>query len=376
MLYRKSCHDYLCPILFIFHLAESRTAQAVRTLSAHAIFDLPCIYGPSSGGKKRTLTRKKVRVPKLGDDTCPLRRRLSTLPDKRNIKPFLNRFFMAIINKETCVIVQGITGTQGSFHTTLMKEYGTNIVAGVTPGKAGQQVEGIPVFDSVADALKEHPAEFSIIFIPARVCKAACLEALDNGLNIVVITEGMPVHDALEVVRKAKDLSKIMIGPNCPGLIVPGEAKIGIMPSHIFTKGTIGVISRSGTLTYEIINSLTKAGLGQSTAIGIGGDAIIGTDFIEALQILENDQETEKIVLIGEIGGDAEERAAVFIKENVKKPVVAYITGRTAPEGKRMGHAGAVISGNTGTAKSKIEALQDAGVKVAELPSDIAGFFH
>ncbi len=279
-----------------------------------------------------------------------------------------------IVNKDTKVIVQGITGKQGSFHTKLMLEYGTNIVAGVTPGKAGQQVEGIPVFNSVKDALKEHEADFSIIFVPAKFAKDAAIEALENRLNIVVISEMIPVHDVLDIVKAAD--GKIVIGPNCPGIISPGESKLGIMPGHVFKKGNIGVVSRSGTLTYEIVNELTRNGIGQSTVIGIGGDSVIGTNFIDALKEFEKDKETEAIVLIGEIGGDLEEKAAEFIKKNITKKVVAYIAGRTAPPGKRMGHAGAVISGSSGTAKAKTQALEKNGVKVAKLPSEIVKLLH
>ena len=276
-----------------------------------------------------------------------------------------------IINKNTKVIVQGITGQQGSFHTKLMKEYGTTIVAGVTPGKGGQFFEGIPVFNSVREALEKHKADFTINFVPAKFAKTAALDALDSKLNSVIITEGIPILDSIEIMKNAKEKKLAVIGPNCPGLITPEECKIGIMPSHIFKKGNIGLVSRSGTLTYEIIDQLTKNNLGQSTAIGIGGDPIIGVDFIKALELFEKDKETKKIVLIGEIGGDAEERAAEFIKKNVSKKVVAYIAGRTAPPGKRMGHAGAIISGNAGTADSKIKALENAGVKVAKLPSEV-----
>jgi len=262
-----------------------------------------------------------------------------------------------IINKNTKVIVQGITGQQGSFHTKLMKEYGTTIVAGVTPGKGGQFFEGIPVFNSVREALEKHKADFTINFVPAKFAKTAALDALDSKLNSVIITEGIPILDSIEIMKNAKEKKLAVIGPNCP--------------SHIFKKGNIGLVSRSGTLTYEIIDQLTKNNLGQSTAIGIGGDPIIGVDFIKALELFEKDKETKKIVLIGEIGGDAEERAAEFIKKNVSKKVVAYIAGRTAPPGKRMGHAGAIISGNAGTADSKIKALENAGVKVAKLPSEV-----
>lgn len=276
-----------------------------------------------------------------------------------------------LVNKNTKVIVQGITGNQGSYHTKFMKEYGTNVVAGTTPGKQGQAVEGAPVYNLVEDALNEHKADYSIIFAPAMHAKSAALEALKNNLNIVIITEGIPVHDALEIVQLARKKNLVVIGPNCPGIITPGETKLGIMPSHIFKNGDIGVVSRSGTLTYEIINELTKNNLGQSTVIGIGGDSIIGFDFIDALKLFEHDHGTKKIVLIGEIGGNLEEKAAEFIKNNISKPVVAYIAGRTAPKGRVMGHAGAVIEGNTGTAQSKIKVLEEAGVKVAELPSEI-----
>lgn len=276
-----------------------------------------------------------------------------------------------LINKNTRMIVQGITGKQGSFHTKLMKEYGTNIVAGVTPGKTGQEMEGIPVYDSVKDALTSHEAEWSSIFVPARFAKDAAIEAMKHGLNAVLITENIPVHDSIEIMRFAKKNGRIVIGPNCPGIITPGEAKIGIMPGHIFREGKVGVVSRSGTLTYEIVNALSDNDIGQSTVIGIGGDPVIGFDFLTALEMFQNDENTEKILLLGEIGGDMEERAAKYIKGNVSKQVIAYIAGRTAPKGKKMGHAGAVISGNTGTAESKVKAFNEVGVKVAEIPSQI-----
>ncbi|MBT5023220.1 succinate--CoA ligase subunit alpha [Candidatus Woesearchaeota archaeon] len=275
------------------------------------------------------------------------------------------------LTKETGIIVQGITGKHGSFHTKFMKEYGSNIVAGVTPGKQGQEVEGIPVYNSVADALKNHKAQWSIIFVPARFAKAAAIEAIGANLNIVMITEGIPVHDSMDILNKAKEKNLVVLGPNCPGFIRPDHCKIGIMPGHIFKSGNVGVVSRSGTLTYEIINQMTAKGIGQSTVVGIGGDPLIGTDFIDALKFFQDDPNTEKIVLIGEIGGDAEERAAEFIKENISKPVIAYIVGRTAPEGKKMGHAGAIISGSSGSAKSKINKLREAKVKVAKLPSGV-----
>jgi succinyl-CoA synthetase alpha subunit len=276
-----------------------------------------------------------------------------------------------IIDKNTKFIVQNITGNQGSFHTKLMKEYGTKIVAGVTPGKKGQLVEGIPVFDSIKEALEYETADCSIIFVPAKFAKDAAFEALENNLDIIIITEHIPVHDSLEIMALAEKRGRIVIGPNCPGVISPGKSKAGIMPYHIFKEGHIGVISRSGTLTYEIVNELTKNGFGQSTVIGIGGDPIIGLDFIEGLKLFEEDEQTEAIVLIGEIGGNMEEKTAEYLKYNLSKPVVAYIAGRTAPEGKRMGHAGAIIQGKTGTADSKIKAFEEANVKVAELPSEI-----
>ncbi|RME54921.1 succinate--CoA ligase subunit alpha [Candidatus Woesearchaeota archaeon] len=269
------------------------------------------------------------------------------------------------------VIVQGITGKQGRFHTKAMIEYGTNVVAGVTPGKGGEVVHGVNVYNSVKDALEEVEVDWSILFVPAKFAKEAAMEALQNGLNIVVITEGVPVHDEIEIVNFAKQKGLKVVGPNCPGLIVPGHTKLGIMPGDIFRKGNVAVVSRSGTLTYEVINQLTMNGIGQSMAVGIGGDPVIGMDFIDLLNYFENDDDTDKIVLIGEIGGDLEEHAAEFIAEGYKKKIVAYIAGVFAPEGKRMGHAGAIISGKHGTAKSKIEALEKVGVKVAKVPSEI-----
>ncbi|MBI2575628.1 succinate--CoA ligase subunit alpha [Candidatus Woesearchaeota archaeon] len=278
-----------------------------------------------------------------------------------------------LVGKNTKVIVQGITGQQGSFHTKLMLEYGTQIVAGVTPGKAGQSVEGVPVFGTVKDALAMHPADFSIIFVPAKFLKDAAFESLSNGLDTVLITENVPLHDVLSIIEFARGKKRLVIGPNCPGIITPGETKLGIMPGHIFSKGNTGVISRSGTLTYEIIEQMTRKGIGQSTVIGIGGDQIVGTNFIDALAYFGKDDETREIVLIGEIGGDQEERAAEFIQNHVSKKVVAYIAGVHAPKGKRMGHAGAIITGNAGTAESKINAFERIGVKVARLPSEIIG---
>ena len=278
-----------------------------------------------------------------------------------------------LVNKKTKAIVQGITGTQGSFHTKLMLEYGTKIVAGVTPGKGGQEVHGIPVYDTVKEALCEHDANASIIFVPAPFAKDAVLEGIKAGLElIVVITEHIPIKDSIQMLEVAKRNNVNIVGPNTPGVITPNECKLGIMPGHIFKRGEIGIISRSGTLTYEIASNLTKAGFGQSTCLGIGGDPVIGINFIDALQMFANDNETKAVVLIGEIGGDAEEKAAKYIKGEFNKPVAAFIAGRTAPPGKRMGHAGAIISGRTGTAESKIKALKKAGVYVVEKPKEIS----
>jgi len=283
-----------------------------------------------------------------------------------------------ILSKEPKVIVQGITGNEGRFHTALMLGYGTRIVAGVTPGKGGQQVQDIPVYNTVSETVTGHSADTSIVFVPARFARDAVLEAIDAGIKVlVVITEGIPQKDAVEFVAKAnKRGDVIIVGPNCPGLISPlHRIKVGIMPDHIFNPGSIGIASRSGTLTYEIAWHISNAGLGQSTCVGIGGDAIIGLDFIEILKMFKDDEETKGVVLIGEIGGSAEELAAQYIAEtNYPKPVVAYIAGRLAPPGKRMGHAGAIIMGSTGTAKSKIDAFTSARVPVAEKPSDIVKF--
>ncbi|HEX7475682.1 MAG TPA: succinate--CoA ligase subunit alpha [Dehalococcoidales bacterium] len=279
-----------------------------------------------------------------------------------------------IINKDTRVVVQGITGNEGRFHTVSMKNYGTNIVAGVTPGKGGQTVEDIPVYDKVIDAVKNHGANTSIMFVPARAAKAGVLEAIDAGIKtIVVITEGIPQIDEIEFTAKAAQTGVTIIGPNCPGIISPGlNVKVGILPVHIFRPGPVGIVSRSGTLTYEIAWHITAAGVGQSTCIGMGGDPIIGLDFVKLLEMFKEDGETRGVVLIGEIGGNAEEMAAEFIvRTKYPKPVVAYIAGRMAPPGKRMGHAGAIIMGNSGTAKSKVDAYAKAGVPVAEKPSDI-----
>ncbi|MCS7264949.1 MAG: succinate--CoA ligase subunit alpha [Armatimonadetes bacterium] len=280
-----------------------------------------------------------------------------------------------LVNKDTKVLVQGITGREGEFHTKLMIEYGTKIVAGVTPGKGGQSVHGVPVFDSVSEALDAvGPIDVSIVFVPAPFAADAILEALDAGIKgVVIITEGIPVQDMLKVARafEIADGESWFIGPNCPGVITPGECKVGIMPSQVFKPGRIGVISRSGTLTYEVVAELTKAGFGQSTCVGVGGDPIIGQDFVDILRRFNQDPQTDAVVLIGEIGGTDEEEAAEFIQREMKKPVVAFVAGRTAPEGKRMGHAGAIIMGRMGTAQSKIEAFKKAGVPVADLPAQI-----
>ncbi|PIR16893.1 MAG: succinate--CoA ligase subunit alpha [Deltaproteobacteria bacterium CG11_big_fil_rev_8_21_14_0_20_49_13] len=276
------------------------------------------------------------------------------------------------INKDTKVLVQGITGGMGQFHTRACREYGTNIVAGVTPGKGGQNMDGIPVFNSVAEAVKETRASASMVFVPAKFCFAAIKDAIDSELEMVVcITEGIPTLDMVKIKAYLKGKKTRLIGPNCPGIITPRECKMGIMPGIIHKPGDIGVVSRSGTLTYEAVDQLTKLDLGQSTCIGIGGDPVPGTDFIDCLRAFEADKGTKAVVMIGEIGGTAEEDAAKFIKEKMKKPVAAFIAGQTAPKGKRMGHAGAIISGGKGTAAEKIAALEAAGIAVAKSPADI-----
>ncbi|MCD6290225.1 MAG: succinate--CoA ligase subunit alpha [Anaerolineae bacterium] len=278
-----------------------------------------------------------------------------------------------LVNKETRLLVQGITGREGRFHTQQMIEYGTNIVAGVTPGRGGEWVEGVPVFDMVQEAVGATGANTSIVYVPARFALDAILEAADAGIQLIVcITEGIPVLDMVRVKAYLDQRGTRLIGPNCPGLITPGEAKVGIMPGRIHTPGSVGVVSRSGTLTYEVVYALTERGLGQSTAVGVGGDPVIGTDFIDVLRLFEEDPSTEQVVLIGEIGGTDEERAAKFIAEYMSKPVTAFIAGQTAPPGKRMGHAGAIISGGTGTAAEKIQALEAAGVRVARHPVEVA----
>ncbi|MDP2896629.1 MAG: succinate--CoA ligase subunit alpha [bacterium] len=277
-----------------------------------------------------------------------------------------------LVDKNTRVICQGITGSAGAFHTRQMVEYGTKMVAGVTPGKGGEKFDGIPVFDTVEQAIKETGANASVIYVPAPFAGDAVMEAVDAGLELIVcITEGIPTLDMVKVKRYMEGKPSRLIGPNCPGIITPGECKIGIMPGYIHKPGPIGVVSRSGTLTYEVVWQCTSRGLGQSTCIGIGGDPVLGTGFVELLEMFENDPKTEAIVLIGEIGGTAEEEAAEFIKSHVTKPVVSFICGLTAPKGKRMGHAGAIIAGGKGTAQQKIDALRAAGVSVTESPADI-----
>ncbi|HEV2127711.1 MAG TPA: succinate--CoA ligase subunit alpha [Thermomicrobiales bacterium] len=277
-----------------------------------------------------------------------------------------------LVNNDTRLLVQGITGREGSFHTTQMVEYGTNVVAGVTPGRKGQEVAGVPVFDTVREAVEATQANTSIIYVPARSAPDAIYEAVDNGIGLVIcITEGVAVNDMVPVYHDVKDKGARLIGPNCPGVITPGEAKVGIMPGFIHKPGKVGLVSRSGTLTYEVVNALTEAGMGQSTAAGIGGDPIIGTSFVDALELFQKDQDTEAIVMIGEIGGTDEEDAAEFIKSYVTKPMAGFIAGQTAPPGKRMGHAGAIISGGAGTAVEKMKALEAAGVRVAESPSQV-----
>lgn len=277
------------------------------------------------------------------------------------------------LNKNTKVIVQGITGQAGSFHAKTCKEYGTQVVGGVTPGKGGQFVDSIPIFNTVAEALAQTKADASLIFVPAPFAADSILEAAENGIALIIcITEGIPVFDMIQVKRAIQNLKVRLIGPNCPGAITPGECKMGIMPGAIHKPGKIGVVSRSGTLTYEAVDQLTKIGLGQSTCIGIGGDPVNGTSFIDCLAAFEKDPATEAVVMIGEIGGTQEEEAAEFIQSNMKKKVTAFIAGQTAPEGKRMGHAGAIISGGKGTAKEKVSKLEKCGIAVSRSPATIA----
>ncbi len=278
-----------------------------------------------------------------------------------------------LVGRDTRLVVQGITGREGAFHTQQMIEYGTQVVAGMTPGKGGDWVHGVPVFDTVKEAINVTGANTSIIYVPAPFAPDAIMEAADADIKLIVcITEGVPVLDMVRVRHFLERTGARLIGPNCPGVITPGQAKVGIMPGHIHTPGSVGLVSRSGTLTYEVVQALTDRGLGQSTAVGIGGDPIIGTNFIDVLRLFESDPMTDHVVLIGEIGGSEEERAAQFIATEMSKPVTAFIAGRTAPPGKRMGHAGAIIEGGEGTAQEKIAAFEAVGVKVARQPDEVA----
>jgi succinyl-CoA synthetase alpha subunit len=277
-----------------------------------------------------------------------------------------------LVDKHTRVLTQGITGSTGQFHTRTCKEYGTQMVAGVTPGKGGSDFEGIPIFDTVAEAVRRTDANVSVIYVPPPFAADAILEAVDAGVDLVVcITEGIPVADMVRVKRVMSETKTRLVGPNCPGVITPGECKIGIMPGYIHKKGSIGVVSRSGTLTYEAVHQLTELGLGQSTCVGIGGDPVKGMEFVDVLRLFQDDPATEGIIMIGEIGGSAEEQAAEFVKRYVKKPVAGFIGGQTAPKGKRMGHAGAIISGGQGTAAEKIKAFEAAGIRVAKSPAEL-----
>jgi succinyl-CoA synthetase alpha subunit len=279
-----------------------------------------------------------------------------------------------IVDENTRVLVQGITGTQGSLHTRLMLKYGTNIVAGVTPGKGGAEVHGVPVYDTVKEARENHSPNASIIFVPAPFAADAAFEAVDGGIQtVVMITEHVPIKDTVALIAHARQANATVIGPNTPGIIAPERCKLGIMPEHVFKPGNVGVASRSGTLTYEVAASLTKNHLGQSTCVGVGGDPVTGLNFIDVLELFKEDSQTEAVVLIGEIGGNIEELTAEYLSRGYPKPVVAYVAGRSAPPEKRMGHAGAIVMGMSGTAENKIKAFEDAGVHVAEKPGDVAG---
>jgi succinyl-CoA synthetase alpha subunit len=278
-----------------------------------------------------------------------------------------------IVDRDTRLVVQGLTGREGRFHGLRNRSYGTNVVAGVTPGKGGQDVEGVPVYDTVAEAVEETGANTTMVFVPARFAADAIYESVDAGIDTVIcIAEGLPAHEMLRIYNYIRPRGITMLGPNCPGALSPGKANVGIIPAEIFREGPIGVVSRSGTLTYQIGHELTQRGLGNSTIVGIGGDPVVGSSFIDVLKRFEADDETELIVLVGEIGGDEEEKAAAFIEAEVTKPVIAYIAGFTAPPGKTMGHAGAIISGSSGTAQAKKEALEERGVRVGTTPTEVA----
>ena len=279
-----------------------------------------------------------------------------------------------LVDSDTRVVVQGITGGEGKFHAEQMMAYGTNVVAGAVPGKGGQEVDGVPVYDTVHEAVRREDADASVVFVPPAFAADALFEALDTSLDLVVaITEGIPTQDMAKVNRRLRETDTHLVGPNCPGVITPGEAKLGILPGNIFSAGNVGLVSRSGTLTYQVVDNLSNRGIGQTTAIGIGGDPIIGTSFVDALELFEADEETEAVAMCGEIGGEDEEQAAKYIATEMDTPVAAFIAGRTAPPGKRMGHAGAIVSGSgTGTAESKIQALNDAGVPVGDTLEEVA----
>ena len=279
-----------------------------------------------------------------------------------------------LVDDDTRVVVQGITGGEGEFHAGQMIDYGTNVVAGAVPGRGGQEVHGVPVYDTVREAAREEDADASVVFVPPAFAADAVFEALDSPVDLVVaITEGIPTQDMAKVNKRLSEVDTRLIGPNCPGIITPGETKLGILPGNIFESGDVGLVSRSGTLTYQVVSNLTERGIGQTTAVGIGGDPIIGTPFVDTLELFEEDPDTEAVVMCGEIGGEDEEQAAKYIAENMDTPVAGFIAGRTAPPGKRMGHAGAIVSGSgTGTAESKIKALNDAGVPVGDTPNEVA----